>query len=196
MSITCVLSISASFDESIVVAMAQNVAFNLALILTCGVILHESDASARTIFNSPPTQISIHNPSSTEGQRNRTTISVGVPQNAGASLGRIVLTQIVNADRWGWGKLKPEVYMGRYSIRGRGAENLAVAALSKDKTTLSVVFDPPIDPGRQVNVVMRGFNPDAGIYQWTTEITPSGPEPVVYYGPTLRLNIYRYNPRF
>ena len=172
-----------------------NIAFSLALVLAGGVIVHERPANAKTIFDVPPTQISIHNPSSTEGQRNRTTISIGVPEEAGASLGRVVLTQIVNVDRWGWNSLKPEVYMGRYSLRGRGVKNLAVAELSKDQATLSIIFDPPIDPGRQVNIVMRGFNPDAGIYQWTTQLVPNGPEPVVYYGPTLRLSIYRYNQR-
>ena len=173
----------------------QNVAFSLALIVAGGVTIQEHPAFAKTIFDVPPTQISIHNPSSTEGQRNRTTISIGVPENAGASLGRVVLTQMVNVDRWGWSSLKPEVYMGRYSLRGRGVKNLAVAELSKDQSTLSIILDPPINPGRQVNIVMRGFNPDAGIYQWTTQIIPSGPEPVVYYGPTLRLGIYRYNQR-
>ena len=173
----------------------QNIAFFLASILASGVIIYERPAFAKTIFDVPPTQISIHNPSSTEGQRNRTTISIGVPENAGASLGMIVLTQAVSVDRWGWSSLKPEVYMGRYSLRGRGVKNLAFAELSQDKTTLSIVLDPPIDPGRQVNIVMRGFNPDAGIYQWATQIVPSGPEPVVYYGPTLRLGIYRYSQR-
>lgn len=184
----------ARFKALIVVVPVRNIALSLVLIAAGGVMIHESPAFARTIFNVPPTQISIHNPSSTEGQRNRTTISIGVPQNAGASLGRIVLTQIVNVDRWDWGSLKPEVYMGRYSLRGRGVEKLAIAELSKDKTTLSIVFDPPIEPGRQVNIVMRGFNPDAGIYQWTTEVVPRGPKPVVYYGPTLRLGVYRYSP--
>ena len=173
----------------------QNVAFSLALIVAGGVTIQQYPVFAKTIFDVPPTQISIHNPSSTEGQRNRTTISIGVPENAGASLGRVVLTQMVNVDRWGWSSLKPEVYMGRYSLRGRGVKNLAVAELSKDQSTLSIILDPPINPGRQVNIVMRGFNPDAGIYQWTTQIMPSGPEPVVYYGPTLRLGIYRYNQR-
>ena len=174
----------------------KNITFLLALIAASGVMIHERPALARTIFDSPPTQISIHNPSSTEGQRNRTTISIGVPEDAGASLGRVVLTQILNVDQWGWGSLKPEIYMGRYSLRGRGVKNRAVAELSNDKTTLSILLDPPVEPGRQVNIVMRGFNPDAGIYQWTTQIVPSGPDPVVYYGPTLRLGIYRYNQRW
>ena len=173
----------------------RNIVFSLALTVASGVIIHECPVFAKTIFDAPPTQISIHNPSSTEGQRNRTTISIGVPENAGASLGRIVLTQVISVNRWDWNSLKPEVYMGRYSLRGRGVKNLAVAKLSKDKTRLSIVLDPPVDPGRQVNIVMRGFNPDAGIYLWTTEVFPSGPEPVGYYGPTLRLGIYRYNQR-
>ena len=45
----------------------------------------------------------IHNPQSTEGLRNRTTISVVVPQDAGHSLGAIVLRQLPNLDQWDWG---------------------------------------------------------------------------------------------
>ena len=45
---------------------------------------------AQTLFDRPPTRVMIHNPESTEGWRNRTTISVVVPEDAGTSLGAIV----------------------------------------------------------------------------------------------------------
>ena len=95
----------------------------LAIVLAWSNFLFGADfASAQTIFEVPPTDISLHNPSSTEGQRNRTTLSVFVPADAGASLKALVLTQLVNIDDWDWGKSEPVVYKGRYSVRGRGVE--------------------------------------------------------------------------
>ena len=53
----------------------------------------------------------IHNPESTEGLRNRTTISVVVPEDAGNSLGAIVLRQLPNLDQWDWGRLEPQSFI-------------------------------------------------------------------------------------
>ena len=62
---------------------------------------------AQSLFDRPPTQVMIHNPESTEGLRNRTTITVVVPEDAGNALGAIVLRQLPNLDRWDWGRLEP-----------------------------------------------------------------------------------------
>ena len=47
-------------------------------------LMNSGPALAQIFFRRPPTKVSIHNPSSTEGQRNRTTISVLVPKDSGA----------------------------------------------------------------------------------------------------------------
>ena len=148
-------------------------------------------ASAQTFFHSPPTQISIHNPSSTEGQRNRTTISIVVPDDATASLERVVLSQLTNIDQWDWGHREPELYLGEYGLRRRGKVGLANAAMSKDGEDLMIRFNPAIEPGEQVNVVFRSFNPDSDIYQWSTTFIPEGDDVIASDGPTLRVNIYR-----
>ena len=148
---------------------------------------------ADAFFRRPPTKVSIHNPSSTEGQRNRTTISVLVPDDAGAELERVVISQLTNLDSWDWGRKDPEVYLGDYGLRRRGEPGLAEATLSQSDDELSIRFDPPIQPGQQANVVFRGFNPDADIYQWATEFIPAGNDPRPSDGPTLRLSIYRNN---
>ena len=72
----------------------------------------------------------IHNPEATEGLRNRTTISVVVPEDAGNALGAIVLRQLPNLDQWDWGRMEPRVYLGDYSLRGKGARGLATALVS------------------------------------------------------------------
>ena len=157
------------------------------------VLMSSGPALAQAFFRRPPTDVSIHNPSSTEGQRNRTTISVRVPDDAGAELEYLVLSHLTSLDWWTWGSENPEVYLGVYSLRRRGENGLAEASMSQSDDELSIRFDPTIKPGQQANIVFRGFNPDADIYQWATEFIPAGIDPIPSDGPTLRVSIYRNN---
>ena len=154
----------------------------------------EAPSLARSLFERPPTRVTIHNPESTEGLRNRTTITVVVPEDAGNSLQEIVLRQLPNLDQWDWGHLEPRVYLGDYSLRGKGTSGLASAVVSESEEVLNIKLTPAIQPGQTVNVVFRGFNPQSSIYQWSTELLAAGEDPVRYVGPTLRLNVYEQDP--
>ena len=149
---------------------------------------------AQALFDRLPNRVMIHNPESTEGLRNRTTITVVVPEDAGNALGAIVLRQLPNLDRWDWGRLDPRVYLGDYSLRGKGTSGLASAVVSESEDVLNIKLTPAIQPGQTVNVVFRGFNPQSSIYQWSTELLAVGEDPVRYVGPTLRLNVYEQDP--
>ena len=105
----------------------------------------------------------IHNPESTEGLRNPTTITVEVPEDAGNALGAIVLRQLPNLDRWDWGYLEPRAYLGDYSLRSRGEVGLASAVVSESGEVLTVQLNPPIEPGETMNVVFLGFNPQSSL---------------------------------
>ena len=164
------------------------------LLLAPMLSLEPSSSFAQSLFERPPTQVRIHNPESTEGLRNRTTITVVVPQDAGNALGAIVLRQLPNLDQWDWGRLEPWVYFGDYSLRGKGERGLATAFASGSEEDLNIQFNPAIEPGHTVNVVFRGFNPQSSIYQWSTELMADGEDPVRYLGPTLRLNVYEQDP--
>ena len=153
--------------------------------------MNSEPALAQTFFRRPPTKVSIHNPSSTEGQRNRTTIIVRVPEDAGAALESMVLSQLTSLDRWTWGPKKPKMYLGDYSLRSLGKPGLAEATISQSDDKLSIRFDPEIQQGQQVNVVFRWVNPDADIYQWATGFIPAGSDLIPSDGPTLRISIYR-----
>ena len=58
------------------------------LLLAPMLSLEPSSSFAQSLFERPPTQVRIHNPESTEGLRNRTTITI--PEDAGNALGKIV----------------------------------------------------------------------------------------------------------
>ena len=158
------------------------------------VLLESSPSFAQSFFDRPPTQVMIHNPESTEGLRNRTTITVVVPEDAGNALGEVVLRQLPNLDQWDWGRLAPRVYHGDYSLRGKGAKGLASAVVSDSDEVLTIKLDPAIQPGQTVNVVSCGFNPQSSVYQWSTELLADGDDSIPYVGPTLRLNVYEQDP--
>ena len=169
--------------------IALVIAFNGSCILP-------APSKAQTFFSIPPTKISIHNPSKTQAARNRTTLSIAIPTNAGAALRTVRLTQLTNLNQWTWSQSDPSLYKGPYSLRGRGEKGRARLRDSDDPTSLTIELDPPADPGEQVNIVMQGINPDAGIYQWSVELIPDGPDPLIFPGPTLRLSIYENEPLF
>ena len=164
------------------------------LLLAPMLSLEPSSSFAQSLFERPPTQVRIHNPESTEGLRNRTTITVVVPPDAGNALGALVLRQLPNLDQWDWGRSGPRVYLGDYSLRGKGTSGLGAADVSESEEDLNIQFNPAIQPGQTVNVVFRGFNPQSSIYQWSTELMADGEDPVRYLGPTLRLNVYEQDP--
>ena len=158
------------------------------------VLLESSPSFAQSFFDRPPTLVMIHNPESTEGLRNCTTITVVVPEDAGNALGEVVLRQLPDLDQWDWGRLAPRVYLGDYSLRGKGAKGLASAVVSDSDEVLTIKLDPAIQPGQTVNVVFRGFNPQSSVYQWSTELRADGEDSIRYVGPTLRLNVYERDP--
>lgn len=152
-------------------------------------------AKAQSFFYKPPVHLSIHNPSSIQGERNRTTISIRVPADAGADLETVVLTQLPNLDQWDWGQRPILVYKGNYVLRGGVSAGHAMSSFSTVGNELTIKLIPPASPGEQINLVFRSFNPDEGIYQWTTRMIPSGGGALASQGPTLRLHVYR-NDRF
>ena len=164
------------------------------MLLLAPMLLLEVPSLAQSLFDRPPTRVMIHNPEATEGLRNRTTITVVVPEDAGNALRSIVLRQLTNIDQWDWGRSEPRVYFGDYSLRGKGATGLASAVVSDSEGVLNIQLTPAVQPGRTVNVVFRGFNPDSSIYQWSTELLADGEDPVRYVGPTLRSTVYEQDP--
>ena len=166
----------------------------MAMLLLAPMLLLEVPSLAQSLFDRPPTRVMIHNPEATEGLRNRTTITVVVPEDAGNPLRSIVLRQLPNIDQWDWGQSEPRVYFGDYSLRGKGATGLASAVVSDSEGVLNIQLAPAVQPGQTVNVVFRGFNPDSSIYQWSTELLADGEDPVRYLGPTLRSNVYEQDP--
>ena len=116
----------------------------IATLLLAPMLSLETSLFAQSLFERPPTQFRIHNPESTEGLRNRTTITVVVPPDAGNALGALVVWQLPNLDQWDWGRVEPNVYLSDYSLRGKGTSGLAAADVSESEEDLSIPFNPAI----------------------------------------------------
>ena len=52
----------------------------MAMLLLAPMLLLEVPSLAQSLFDRPPMRVMIHNPEATEGLRNRTTITVVVPE--------------------------------------------------------------------------------------------------------------------
>lgn len=163
-------------------------------LLALGLLNHPQAQAERAFFRSPPTRVSLHNPASIEGERNRTTISITVPHNAGADLEQVVLRQLISPTRWDWGRRAPAVYRGPYAFRTRPEQGEATALLSNSGADVQIRLIPPAVPGETVNIVFRSINPEEGIYQWSTGLIPQGESPITSAGPTLRLHIQSSTP--
>ncbi len=166
------------------------IGFTLNLLSGFALLLSSDLASAQTVFTKAPTEVSIHNPEKTEGLRNRTTISVRVPEDAGAELEFLVLSQLTKTHILDWGQREPEMYLGQYGLRRRGEPGLVQTVLSESGDKLSIRFIPAIEQGQQANVVFHSFNPDEDIYDWATSLIPAGDDPVTSEGPMLRISIW------
>ena len=90
----------------------------IAMLFWAPVVLLQAPSSfAQSLFDRPPTRVMIHNPESTEGLRNRTTITVVVPPDAGNALGAIVLRQLPNLDQFSQAdETGPQSYATEYVL--------------------------------------------------------------------------------
>ena len=125
-------------------------------------------------------------------QRNRTTISIEVPEDAGAELQGVVVSQLTNIDAWDWGREQPKLYLGptTYDV----VEFLELPKSRLPRTTQKSVFALTQNSARRTSqYCFSSFNPDAGIYQWATTFIPNGVNPITSDGPTLRTSVYGTN---
>ena len=105
-------------------------------------------AKAQSFFQKPPVSLSLHNPSSIQGERNRTTINIVVPSDAGAELETVVLSQLPNLDLWDWGRRRPQVYKGSFALRGGVNDGChATSSLSNAGEQLTIKLIHAVPPG-------------------------------------------------
>jgi hypothetical protein len=98
--------------------------------------------------------------------------TIDIPADAGAPLQQIVFNQIEGADYPSFSIRDTHAF----AAGNRSADiPLSLVSNDSDEKTMTVVFDPPIEPGRQITVALKAHrNPRDGTYLFELQAYPPG----------------------
>ncbi|MGB3786874.1 MAG: DUF2808 domain-containing protein [Phormidesmis sp.] len=97
---------------------------------------------------------------------------ISIPGSATAPLQKVVFSQIEGADYPNYSVRKTFAYEG-----GDRNQKLPLGSVTNDsdERTMTVTFDPPVQPGREITVVLNSFrNPRDGTYIYRVVGFPPG----------------------
>lgn len=130
-------------------------------------------AAANPIYFARPLRLAnVSTPNNWQFRASEYLFTIDIPADASQPLEKVVFAQIEGAD------------YPRYSIRNTHAFaegdrhtplTLSQVENDTDERTVTVVFDPPIEPGRQITVALKAHhNPRGGIYLYQVTASPPG----------------------
>lgn len=136
-------------------------------------------------FRNPLRVIDVLIPNNQERRRSEYHFTLNFPADAVEPLEKIVFEQVEGA---GYPRYRDN---GNYAFDGTSQTSLTLAAVENDRDnrTITVQFDPPVEPGRQVTVVLNARNPRDGIYTYQLTAFPVGATEGQYAG-VERLHFY------
>ena len=117
-------------------------------------------------------------PNSLEFRRSQYFFTFDFPTEAVEPLEKIVFEQVEGADY-------PRYRVGDFAAfdaTDRTPFPLGTIENSRDQRTLTIEFDPPIEPGQPVTVALRARNPRSGIYIYQLSAYPVGATEGQYAG--------------
>ena len=119
--------------------------------------------------------------------------TLDLPEDAGEPLRKITITKLSGGSTISYNLDLCLAFVGNYRRRGEPL-HIAEVSLNRDAEAVSLVFDPPVPPGRQVTVGLRSVrNPQIpGVYQFEVAACPAGKQP---NGQSLglgRIHFYRF----
>ncbi len=123
--------------------------------------------------------------------------SVYLPTNVGEPLQQLTLQQTQGVERISFDLDNTIAFEGRPVNRGEGL-NIARVKRNLDNNKISVIFDPPIPPGRTFTIAMKPKrNPEiAGNYQFAITAYPAGENAQGLYLGLGRFNFNQKGDRF
>ena len=139
-----------------------------------------------TLFSRPLSLVDVRIPNRWQYRRSNYLFTIDIPEAAERPLKTVVFAQIEGADypRYSPRRSRAYVQTGEGGDR-REALDITVTN-STDDRTVTVEFNPPVQPGQQVTVALNSRNPRDGIYIY--EIAGSPPDVT---GPGQRIGIGR-----
>ncbi|MBW4626288.1 MAG: DUF2808 domain-containing protein [Brasilonema octagenarum HA4186-MV1] len=123
--------------------------------------------------------------------------TIGLPENAGEPLQTITIHQREGVDRVRFDLRHTSAFEGTPSKEGPKLALKDVTRDSKTKT-LSLIFDPPVPPGRTITLALKPVqNPTvAGVYLFGVTAFPPGEQPHGQFLGYGRLQFYNFGFRF
>lgn len=123
-------------------------------------------------FDRPPNLENVRVINNSQFRESRYLFNINIPADAGRSLQELVFTQTEGRDYPNFSIRDTRAYE-----RGdRSADlPLSLVANDADEKTMTVIFDPPVEPGRNITVALRTHrNPRADTYLYTVVASPQG----------------------
>ncbi|MBW4521175.1 MAG: DUF2808 domain-containing protein [Scytolyngbya sp. HA4215-MV1] len=133
-------------------------------------------SNGQSFFNHPPLLIRTATTSHSRYTPATYQFTLRVPADAGEPLGAVKIAQVENSEKIAFEPNHSTAFIGDSLA---GGPMLSLASIGgeqpKDATEVTVVFDPPVQPGKTVTVEIRATqNPNGGIYLFGVTAFPAG----------------------
>ena len=144
-----------------------------------------------TLFSYPLDITGVRVDSNWEYQRSYYRFTLDIPEAAEKPVQKVTFTQVEGADYPRFSDRRTYAYEG-----GDRDQKLNIFTTDDwDNRTVTVTFDPPIPPGRQVTIALNATNPRDGIYVYEVAATPPDTEGLGQRVGIERLNFYQGSDR-
>lgn len=148
-------------------------------------------ADGRVAFNHPPDLVEATTRHHFAGGGSAYHFVIEVPDDAGESLGAVVLTPRDHARSIAFNVGGSSAHLEGAYANGPRVELSSVGGAPENPDELLVVFDDPIAPGETVTVTLRPiYNPRGGVYLFGVTAYPDGDNGVGQFLGYGRINIY------
>lgn len=121
-----------------------------------------------TLFSYPLDVIDVRVSSKWQYRRSNYRFTIDVPEAAAKPLQTVTFAQIEGADYPRFSERRTTAYEG-----GDRSNPLNIATQDDiDNRTVTITFDPPVPPGRQITIALNATNPRDGIYIYEVAAMP------------------------
>ncbi|MGB3291815.1 MAG: DUF2808 domain-containing protein [Phormidesmis sp.] len=139
-----------------------------------------------TLFSRPLRLTDVSVPNNSQYRRSDYLFTIEIPAAAEQPLQTVVFAQVEGADYPRYSARRSRAYAQSIEEGDRREALNITATNSTDDRTVTVEFDPPVQPGHQITIALNSRNPRDGIYIY--EVTGSPPDVT---GPGQRIGIGR-----
>ncbi len=144
-----------------------------------------------TLFSYPLDITDVRVDTKWEYRRSNYRFTLDIPEAAEKPVQKITFSQVEGADYPRFSDRRTYAYEG-----GDRSQKLNISTDDDwNNRTVTVTFDPPIPPGRQVTVALNATNPRDGIYIYEVAATPPNTEGLGQRVGIERLNFYQGSDR-